>query len=232
MNFFGLDPESVIARINASGRPTNPPTRRQSILRGTIGFTIVSLIVFAIWAYYGGALTRKFGEGGFYAVCAVAFIGLTGIAMNSLIIGPNSLGRFYKLFSIAFAAYSIAWCAGWFALRGPLGGLVGTLAGTAVLGWIFAKAFASHGVTQKVIGVLFAANTAGYFAGAAFYDYYRAHSLLEFVGVMFDTPGRNTTAKLVWGLCFGLGLGSGLGYAFYAFQEEVRQLLKAPTPSK
>ena len=110
--------------------------------------------------------------------------------------------------------------------------LVGTLGGTAVLGWILASAFASRGVTGKVIGVLFAANTAGYFAGAAFYDYYRAHSLLEFVGVMFDTPGRNTTAKLVWGLCYGLGLGSGLGYAFYACQEEVRQRLNTTAGSK
>lgn len=232
MNFFGLDPESVIARINASGRSATPPNRRQSLLRGTIGFTIVSLIVFGVWAYFGANLTRRFGEAGFYAVCAVVFIGLTGLAMNSLIIGPGSLGRFYKLFSVAFAAYSVAWCAGWFALRGPLGGLVGTLAGTAVMGWILASAFAARGVAQKVISVLFAANTAGYFAGAAFYDYYRAHSVLEFVGVMFDTPGRNTTAKLVWGLCFGLGLGSGLGYAFYACQEEVRRRLSAPAQVK
>jgi hypothetical protein len=36
-------------------------------------------------------------------VCAIVFIVLSGLLLHRLIIGPGSLGRFYKLFSAAFA---------------------------------------------------------------------------------------------------------------------------------
>src|SRR5437773_9294554 len=102
---FGLDPQSIVERVKASGQPPRVPTLRESILRGMIGFTLVSLGGFAPWVLAGQWFHRNVGEAGLYAVCAVAFIVLSGLLLHRLIIGPSSLVRFYKIFTLAFAAY-------------------------------------------------------------------------------------------------------------------------------
>ena len=39
--------------------------------------------------------------------CTAIFIGLSGLCLHRLILGPGSLSRFYKLFSLAFAAFIV-----------------------------------------------------------------------------------------------------------------------------
>ena len=46
---FGLDPQSILDRVKISGDPARVPTLRDSVWRGTIGFTLVSLAGFAPW---------------------------------------------------------------------------------------------------------------------------------------------------------------------------------------
>ena len=91
MSCFQLDPQSVVDRVTASGAPVQIPSLAGSLLRGILGFTIVSVAGFAPWALGGRLLQRSVGEAGMYAACAVTFIGLSGLVLHRLIIGPGSL---------------------------------------------------------------------------------------------------------------------------------------------
>jgi hypothetical protein len=227
MSWFQLDPSATVARIQASGAPATIPALSGSLWRGIIGFTIVSLAGFAPWAVLGRWFYRNLGEAGLYAVCAFAFIGLSGPLLHRLIIGPGSLPRFYKLFSIAFAAYSVAWIVGYMTIRehlgGHVGGIAGLFAGTAAMGWILALAFDARGAVLKVIAALFVLNTLGYFVGGWFEGW-----LLPTKSMSLTPLARSTqtiVAKLQWGLWYGIGFGAGLGLAFHFCQAEVRGLL-------
>jgi hypothetical protein len=211
MSWFQLDPSSIAARVRAADAPANVPTLAASLSRGVLGFTTVSVFGFAPWAVFGKWFYRNIGEGGLYAVCACAFMGLSGLLLHRLIIGPGSLARFYKLFSIAFVAYAVAWIVGYMTLRGHAGGLVGLFAGTALMGWILATAFEARGTVVKVIAALFVLNALGYFIGG------------EIEGALIHTQAL--AAKLLWGVSYGIGFGAGLGLAFYLCQAQARALL-------
>jgi hypothetical protein len=214
MSFLGLDPDSLAARTRAAIAPV--PTLAQSLLRGALGFTILSVAGFVPWAVLGGVLHKKVGEAGMYAACALVFIALSGPLLHRLIMGPGSLIRFYALFSVAFTLYSIGWIAGWMVLRGHTGSLVGLLAGTALMGLVFCLAFRAMESLPVVVAVLFLANSAGYFLGG----------VVE--GLVY--PHLPTLAMLLWGVFYGLGLGAGLGLAFFTCQKKARALLAQNAP--
>jgi hypothetical protein len=182
----------------------------------------VSVAGFAPWAIAGYWLHKCVGEAGLYAICAISFIGTAGLTMHRLIIGPGSLSRFYKLFSLSFAAYSIAWIAGWMSLRGNPGSIVGLLAGTVLMGWILALAFDAGPETLKIIAALFLLNALGYFAGGW---------IEGMAGSLKGTPLPKSIqlmiARLLWGVAYGIGFGAGLGLAFHLCQTKTRALLKA-----
>lgn len=212
MSWFQLDPQSIADRARAARSPA--PSLSSSLVRGMVGFTIVSVAGFVPWAGFGRWFYRHIGEAGLYAVCALVFIGLSAPLMHRLIVGPGSMGRFYKLFGLSFTAYSFAWIAGWMILRGHVGGIVGLLAGTAVMGSMLVTAFEVRGVVLKVVAALFFLNAAGYFAGGVIEGaLIKQHAL---------------AAKLSWGICYGIGFGAGLGLAFYLCQERARALLFGP----
>src|SRR6187549_1598884 len=107
MGWFQLDPPSIAARARAAGVPA--PSLGASLIRGIVGFTIISVAGFAPWAVLGRWFYRHVGEAGLSAICALVFIGLSAPAMHRLIIGPGSLSRFYKIFGLSFAPYAVAW---------------------------------------------------------------------------------------------------------------------------
>src|SRR5215470_303374 len=109
MSWLQLDTGHVIERVRASGRAAELSCLGTSVRRGIVGFTILSIAGFAPWAVGGRWLYRGIGEGGLYAVCALVFISLSSPLLHRLILGPGSLVRFYKLFGLTFAAYSILW---------------------------------------------------------------------------------------------------------------------------
>ena len=222
MSWFQLDPESVTARVQASGQPARVPTLGASLLRGTLGFILVSIAGFAPWAVAGSWFYQNFGETGMYVACAIVFIGTAGLLLHRLIIGPGSLLRFYLLFTPAFGVYSVAWIVGWMVLRGHLGGIVGLLAGTAFMGWMIARAFEASGYTLKVIAALFVLNTVGYFSGGVVEG-----ALLHMEGLPVSGVAQAIIAKSSWGVFYGAGLGAGLGWAFYLCQAKTRALLAA-----
>jgi len=210
MSWFQLDPQSIADRARAAG--ALPPSFGASLLRGIAGFTVVSVAGFVPWGVFAWWFRPRVGEAGLYAACALVFLLASGLLLHRLIIGPGSLSRFYKLFTPAFAAYSVAWIVGYMTLRGDAGGAVGLLAGTAVMGSMFAAAFGAGREWWKVIGVLFVLNSLGYFAGG----------VLEAALIREHPIG----ARLSWGVAYGAGLGAGLGLAFHLCQARARALLK------
>lgn len=222
---FGLDPQSIVGRVKASDQSPHVPTLRESVLRGTIGFTLVSLGGFAPWVLAGRWFYRNIGEAGLYAVCAVVFIGLSGLLLHQLIIGPGSLVRFYKIFGVAFLVYAVAWTVGWMALRGVPGSFAGLLAGTAVMGAMLAIGFKAGGAAWRIIAALFIANAAGYFIGEW------AHNAVLDLGegnrITLERSTRAALSKAAWGVFYGLGFGAGIGFAFHACQAEARRKLLA-----
>jgi len=222
---FGLEPQSIFDRIQTSGQPPRVPTLRESMLRGMIGFTLVSLGGFSPWVLAGRWFYRNVGEAGLYAVCAFVFIGLSGLLLNRLIIGPGSRVRFYKIFGLAFVAYALAWTIGWITLRGVTGSLAGLLAGTAAMGALLAHGFAARGAALKIITALFVANAAGYFVGESAHNAVLALKEGNALGLALERATRATLSKAAWGLFYGLGFGAGIGFAFHACQLEARRLL-------
>ena len=161
-----------------------------------------------------------------YAVCAFVFIGLSGLLLHSLIIGPGgrgSLKRFYALFGVAFTVYAVAWIAAWMLLRGHTGGVVGLFAGTTAMGCVLAHAFAARGMIAiiKIIVALFVLNALGYFGGGWIEGSVSHLNALSFLGT-----ARMTLAQLLWGVFYGIGFGAGLGYAFHTCQARIRDLLR------
>lgn len=209
MSWFQLDPQSIAARARTAGSPV--PSLGASLRRGMIGFTVVSVAGFVPWAVFGQSLRMQVGEAGMYAVCAGVFLALTSPLLHRLIIGPGSLSRFYKLFGLAFTAYSVAWIAGWMALRGHPGSIAGLLAGTMLMACMLVAAFDALRSVVKVFIALFVLNAAGYFVGG-----------LSEAALIKEHP---LAAMLSWGVFYGIGLGAGLGLAFHFCQARARKLL-------
>jgi hypothetical protein len=222
MALFQLDPASIAARVRASPDPGPLPGFTASLLRGIAGFTIVSVAGFLPWPMLDHWFQHA-GETELYLVCTAVFIGLSGPCLHRLIIGPGSLSRFYKLFSLAFIAYAALWVAGWVLVRASgnlhAASLAGLLGGTVAMGAILAFAFDAPGAMPQVILALFVLNTAGYFAGGKI----EGHLIID----------HRLAAMLLWGACYGIGFGAGLGAAFHFCQRRARILLRtiqAPIP--
>ena len=225
MSWFQLDPVSVAERARAASDPSELPSLGRSIWRGIVGFTVVSIAGFVPWAVFGRWFYRQVGEAGMYTVCAVAFIGLSGPVLHRLIVGPGSLQRFYKLFGASFAAYSVAWIVGWMSLRGHPGSLVGLLAGTALMGWMLTRAFDAKDQMATVILALFALNSLGYFVGGVVEG--GVMNLKNLSGWGITKTVQVVTAKLLWGVFYGVGFGAGLGIAYHLCQGPHRLALAA-----
>jgi len=211
MAWFQLDPQSIADRVHASASAAPLPTLGASVLRGIAGFTLLSVAGFLPWVI-ADLWLRSMGEMQLYLACAAVFIGLSGLFLHRLILGPGSLPRFYKLFSIAFAAYAIVWVFFSMWLRGHLGSIAGLFGGTAVMGLILVLAFDAPRSLPLVIAALFTLNTAGYYAG----------SWIE--GKL--AIDHRTAGMLLWGVSYGIGFGPGLGIAFHLFQQEARSRVR------
>ncbi len=221
MSWFQLDPQSLAGRARGAA----PPTLAASLWRGIFGFTLVSLAGFVPWAFFGKWFRAHGGELAMYIACALVFIVLSGLFLHRLILGQGSLARFYKLFTIAFTAYSIAWIAGWMSLRGHPGSVAGLLAGTALMGGILAAAFGALDQAVKVIAALFVLNSLGYFIGGEVEQAIIKLPECSIGGISLAKPAQRILAMMSWGLFYGIGLGAGLGAAFHLCQTRARRLL-------
>ena len=172
----------------------NPPSLTRSALIAALGFSLVSLCVFATVAFAERWMYRHLGVLGAYLAWTALFILLGGGVLGSLVIGRWRLPRFYLLYGAAFFAYAIGWIAAYFTLRGAAGEWVGSLVGSILMAFVFAAWFRVLRSMLQLSLILFVANSAGYFLGSSGYDL---------------TGGR--AGMLLWGVLYGLFLGAGMG---------------------
>lgn len=196
-------------------------TLARALATGGVGFTVVSLAGFGLWAFAGPWFYSHVGEAGLYAASTVVFLGLAGLLMHPLIEGVSKVIRFYKIFVPAFLLYAAVWCACWFAWRFGLGEWLGSLLGCAVFAVVLARSFHNWRPLPLMIIVLFLLHSAGYFAGS----WTMNHLKPDFIPALaqFSKQTIRTLAKLSWGVCYGAGFGLGIGYAFYTSQKRVQR---------
>jgi hypothetical protein len=182
---------------------THRPTPRlgHSLLVGALGFGLVSLCVFATVAFAERWMYARLGLYGAYLAWTALFVLLGGGTLGTLARGRWRLPRFYLLFGAAFFAYAAGWVGAYFLLRGAAGEWVGSLAGSLLMGAVFAAGFGAARSALNLAAVLFVANSAGYFLGSA----------------LNDSVG-GSAGMLLWGASYGLGLGAGLGAALHLAQ--------------
>ena len=183
------------------------PSRVGPVVRGALGFGAVSLVAYGVWAFAGRALSSTVGEGGFYAVLAAVFLGLTGFALHPLLPGPRSFLRFTLVFVPAFLAYAAVWCGFWFKLKFGLGEWLGSLGGCVAFAAVAGAMLGGFRAFPAAAAVLFVGHSAGYFLGGPIHYTLKNYHALGILG---------------WGLLYGLGFGAGIGFAFHAFQKARR----------
>ena len=187
--------------MNDPGRAAAPPSLGRSLLVGGLGFGLASVCVFATVAFAERWMYARLTFAGAYLTWTVLFILLGGGALSPLIHDRARASRFYGLFALAFAAYAAGWIGAYFVLGGAPGEWAGSLAGSALMGLVFAAGFGVPRAALRLCAVLFVMNSAGYFLGSA---------LNNAVG------GR--AGMLLWGCLYGPFLGAGLGAALYLAQ--------------
>ncbi|MGB0579935.1 MAG: hypothetical protein ACPGVU_09565, partial [Limisphaerales bacterium] len=89
MKLFRLSADDSFIRIDQSSEEPKVRSLGNCLLVGSLGFCFVSILVFGIWAFAGRGLSQALGEGGFYAVLALAFTACAGVLFDRLIIGPG-----------------------------------------------------------------------------------------------------------------------------------------------
>jgi hypothetical protein len=185
-----------------SGSPNTVPPFSRSLLVGGLGFALVSLCVFATVAFGERRMYQTLGLTGAYLAWTALFILLGGGVLGSLVSGRWRLPKFYLLFGLAFFAYAVGWVAAYFIVRGRVGELLGSLAGSLLMGFIMTRALGAARSALSLSTILFVANTIGYFLGSAIND--------SFGG---------WTGMLLWGVIYGLFLGAGLGMLLHFAQK-------------
>ena len=158
---------------------------QRSLLTGGIGFGLASLSVFATVAFGERWMYEHLGLLGAYLVWTALFIFLGGGVLGSLVVGCWRLTKFYALFGLAFSRMQLG---GWLLLylRGTLGEWVGSLAGSLLMGLVLALGFGVVRSAFILSGVLFVANSLGYFLGSTLNNYITGSSGMLLWGTVYD----------------------------------------------
>jgi hypothetical protein len=170
----------------------------QSLCVGSIGFCLVSTLVFSTVAFGERWLYQHFGVPLAYAFWTLLFIVGGGAIAARLNRGFQSTLRSYTTFALAFVLYAVGWTAAYFTLKTGQRELLGVIAGTLLMSLAFACASGAMRSSVRIFLVLFLTNGAAYFAGR----------------YVWRTLGGQA-GMIAWGVLFGLGLGLGLGYALH-----------------
>lgn len=198
----------------------DPKTAALSRVWGTTWrFTFVSLAVFGLWALGGRWFYQHLGEAGFYLVCTLVFIGLSGLFLHGLTAGRVTLLRFYFAFGLSFMAYAFLWSAAWFLLRGKAGEWAGSIVGPLALALLLLRLTKTAPASIPLLLAVVALHSLGYFAGDSLYAWVKSPSGIETLST-WAKPERNKLGQMLWGLAYGLGLGSGLGIILHQIATE------------
>jgi hypothetical protein len=181
----------------------------RSTLHGCLGFGLVSVAAYSIWAF----VPRIAGsEVGMYVLIALVYLGGAGLALCGLLQGENRLGRFYRMFLPAFFGYAVLWSLAWFLIQDPPGMALrewlGAAAGTLFFSWVCWKSLKKPAGFWIAALVIFQLHMLGYFAGGKW-----MYGVLRSGIEGWTKPQVAIVAKLGWGLFHGLGFGAGIGFA-------------------
>jgi hypothetical protein len=111
------------------------------------------------------------------------------------------------------------------AIRGHAGSIAGLFAGTALMGWMLARAFDAERSVVQVVAALFLLNSIGYFIGGWIEGSVISMSQFSVFGIVLEKRSQAMIAMLLWGVSYGIGFGAGLGLAFYLCQARARALI-------
>jgi hypothetical protein len=190
-----------MANYSTATTTKSPPSLIEALVKGGVGFAVVSLCVFATVAFAERWMYAHLGPAGAYLTWTALFILLGGAVLGSLVVGRWRLPGFYVLFGLGFLAYAGGWVVAYFTLHGRLGEWVGSVAGSILMALVFGSGFAVSRSIPKLAVILFAANSLGYFAGS----------------VLFYSLGA-PTGMLLWGVIYGFCLGAGIGAVLHLAQ--------------
>jgi hypothetical protein len=188
-----------MANYSTATTTQSPPSLTEALVKGGVGFAVVSLCVFATVAFAERWMYAHLRPTGAYLTWTALFILLGGAVLGSLVVGRWRLPGFYLLFGLAFFAYAGGWVAAYFTLHGRLGEWVGSFAGSILMALVFSSGFGVTRSTFKLAAILFVANSVGYFAGAA------------------------PSGMLLWGVIYGFCLGAGIGAVLHLAQVSNRE---------
>jgi hypothetical protein len=190
-------------RTNREHPSKRAPSLRRALVTGALGFSAVSLCVFATVAFGERWMYTHLGALGAYLGWTALFILLGGAVLGSLVSGRWQLPKFYLLYGLAFFLYAAGWIAAYYSLRGVLGEWLGSLMGSILMALVFALGFKTTHSIFKFSVILIVTNSIGYFLGSALNDYVTSKA-----------------GMLLWGVVYGLCLGAGMGVVLYLAQKE------------
>lgn len=175
-------------------------------------FTVVALLSFSVWAFG----SRWFGsEPAMYAGCAVVFFGLGGLALlPGSGIARNERLRFCLAFFLAYLAYAFIWSVAWFAIPQSFGEVAGSSLGLLLFVRILMAMLKRKVSLLTATAVLFLFHTLGYYTGGLAYQALQGRGPLGFEWDASPATIR-TTARLAWGLFYGIGLAIGIHQVLY-----------------
>ena len=187
----------------------------RAILSGAWRFAVVSVLAYGFWAIQPKILPKNYGEPATFVGCLIAFAVFAEIFLVPLVHPPDARRKFNGSFIPAFVIYAAVWSACWFALKFGRGEWLGSAVGCAAFAFILGKRLGAREGYCKVILFLIVAHSAGYFLGGRLFFW-----IVPRTGFLDSLSKQEVSmlAKLSWGLCYGLGFGAGIGYAFDVFQ--------------
>jgi hypothetical protein len=196
-----MAPDDQALNTRLSGDSQAALSLRKSLMIGGIGFSLVSLGIFATVAFAERWMYSHLGVAGAYIVWTILFMLLGGTVFSQLAAEPNRMLRFYALFGAAFFSYAAGWVGAYFIIRGSFGEWLGSFLGSVLMALVIAAGFGVLRSAPVLSLLLFATNSAGYFLGS----------------ILNDTL-RGKPGMLLWGAVYGLYLGAGLGASLHIVQ--------------
>jgi hypothetical protein len=105
----------------------------KSMLRGAFRFAAASTLVFSTVAFAERWMYQNLTVPGAYVVWTVLYLIVAPASFMSMV-GDAAKRRVFPLwFNVAFFAYCVLWCAGWFLSPNTVGEVVGCIAGSLAL---------------------------------------------------------------------------------------------------
>lgn len=203
-----------------------PPSSAATIFHGAWRFTVASLAAFSFWAF-GGRFLKPLGAVGLDLVCTVVFILLGSLLLHPLIKTNVPLKRFFGIFAVAFAAYACVWMASWYGIKGRSGEIIHCVIGPVTLAILLLRLTKTHPAGLPLLLAIVVLHSLGYFAGDSLYAWAKSPSAVETL-TSFSKAERHRLGQMLWGLTYGLGLGSAIGLLLYQIASESPKPEPAP----